>query len=280
MSVQIFQFLLNGALCLAAAYFVYVFMGGEEGAEAKEEGYDAGFADAYLGLTPEKWRNIRAASVIIPFLLGYLAVNVAAGLLLAGIGYAVPLMIMRRLRIKRVRRIEQQLVEGLELLGNGLKSGLTMQQSMELLVREFPPPISQEFSRIIAETRLGVEFTEALERMAERLDSTVLYILATGVTIAKQCGGDMTQIFSTISSTIREQATIEGKLDSVTAQGRFQGLVLGLMPFALMIVLYFVDPTHIQTLFTYRLGLWAVCAVIAMVVMAQLWIRKLLAIDV
>ena len=184
------------------------------------------------------------------------------------------------MKAARVKKIEQQLVDGLELLGNSLKSGLTLQQSVELLVREFPKPISQEFSLLLAETRLGVDFIDGLHKMASRLDSTIVAILASGVAITKRCGGDLTQIFQNIAQTIREQAKIEGKLDAVTAQGRFQGQILGAMPFALVGILYFVDRQHVRTLFGYQLGLIAFGAVVVMVMLAQAWIVRLMKLDV
>jgi tight adherence protein B len=187
---------------------------------------------------------------------------------------------MRNNREKRTRRVETQLVEALELLGSSLKSGLTLPQASALVVQEFPPPICEEFNVVLAETRLGVDFVDALSNMAGRLRSNIVQILASGVAVTKRSGGDMTQIFQNIAQVIRDQASIEGKLNAVTAQGRFQGLILGLMPFALMIVLYFVDPSHIEVLFGYKFGLVAVGAVVVMVILAQVWIRKLLDIDV
>jgi tight adherence protein B len=87
-------------------------------------------------------------------------------------------------------------------------------------------------------------------------------------------------IFQNIAQVIRDQATIEGKLFAVTAQGRFQGLILGMMPFILVCVLYFVEPSHVETLFGYKVGLYAFSLVVAMVIFAQVWIQRLLKIDV
>ncbi|HQH25849.1 MAG TPA: type II secretion system F family protein, partial [Oligoflexia bacterium] len=237
-------------------------------------------AELYIGMSPEAFFFLRLVAALVCLALGILLLNFTIGLFLAAGGFVVPYFILKSQKEKRVRRVEAQLVDGLELLGNSLRSGLTLQQAVELLVREFPPPLSQEFSLVLAETRVGVEFAEALERMARRLDSNVVFILSTGIAIVKQCGGDMTQIFANIANTIREQATIEGKMHAVTAQGRFQGLILGLMPFALMFVLYLIDPTHIETLFRYQIGIWAFGAMVVMIILAQVWIRKLLELDV
>lgn len=236
--------------------------------------------DLYINLPPDVFVMIRFAIAGVLFIFGLMLVNAFLGLFLAAIGWVVPIAILNNMRRKRIETIELQLVEGLELMGNALKSGLTLRQAIELLVKEFPPPITQEFNRVLAEERLGVDLPDAINNMSKRLDSIIVSILASGITIVKRCGGDLTEIFQNIASTIREQAAIQGKLDAVTAQGRFQGMILGIMPFALMVVLWFVDRNHIQTLFGYQIGLWAVAAVVAMVMMAQLWIRKLLDIDV
>lgn len=244
------------------------------------EAGDTSLGELYISLSPQTFFLLRSLITALFFGFGFLFLNTVFGLFLGAIAYFVPGFYLKRLREKRVRKIEQQLVDGLELLGNSLKSGLTMQQAVELLVKEFPPPVKQEFALVLSETRLGVEFTDALQNMAVRLRSNIIQILAAGVAITKRVGGDMTVIFSNIAQTIRDQANIEGKLDAVTAQGRFQGLVLGLMPFALIIVLYFIDRDHVVTLFTYQIGLFALGLVVMMVILAQVWIQKLLAIDV
>jgi tight adherence protein B len=285
MSIRVLELLLLLFVGVSIAYLVMVCFQryGETVQQLQERKVSEGgnvLGELYLSVTPETFFFLRVLSAVVSFFLVFFVAGTVVGLVCGALGFVAPWLVLKRLRATRVRKIEEQLVEGLELLGNSLKSGLTLQQAVELLIEEFPPPISQEFSLVLAETRLGKDFSEALERMAERLNSNVVYILSSGVRITKQCGGDMTQIFSNLASTIREQFTIEGKLNAVTAQGRFQGLILGLMPFALIIILYFIDPAHVETLFSYQIGRWAVAGVVLMVVFAQMWIRKLLAIDV
>jgi tight adherence protein B len=233
-----------------------------------------------LSLSPQTFLSIRILASVLAFLFGFLLLDIFVGLLFAVIGFAIPKMMLLNMREKRLLLLEEQLIEGLELLKNGLKSGLTIQQASELLVKEFPDPISKEFSIVLAENRLGIDFIDGLENMAVRLNSTAVQILASGVAITKQCGGDLGQIFGNLAETIREQSRIDGKLKAVTSQGRFQGLILGLMPFALLIALYFVDQQHVKTLFGHQIGIYAFVGVIGMVIVAQLWIRKLMDIDV
>ena len=223
---------------------------------------------------------LRIVVVAIFFLIGFFLQGIILGFVFAVAGSFLPTMLLKMARKRRVSKFEEQLVSALELVSNGLKSGLTLQQSVELLVKELPAPISEEFGRVLNEVRLGVEFTQALANLADRLNSNITHILAAGVAVTKQCGGDLTVIFQNIANTIREQANIEGKLEAVTAQGRFQGAVLGCMPFALLILLYFIDREHVETLFGYQVGIWAVSGVVVMVILAQVWISRLLDIDV
>ncbi len=269
----------------AVFYLVYSFLSdiGSAAAELQEKhgtDVDTTFSELYISLPPQHFLSVKLACFAILFFIGYVLVDEKVGLAMGAFGFFIPVLILNKVKAKRQLLLEEQLVDGLELLKNGLKSGLTIQQATELLVKEFPPPLSQEFSLVLAETRLGVDFIQALHNMANRLNSNIVQILASGVAITKKCGGDLTEIFSNLADTIREQSKIDGKLKAVTAQGRTQGLVLGVMPFALLVVMFFIDRNHVETLFGNQIGVYAFVGVIFMVLIAQLWIRKLLDIDV
>jgi len=279
---EYFYFALAFALFFLAAFFAANALK-DIPEEIKEEQEATGantLGELYINMSPQTFLLLRLAGATLAFFLGFAAVNPVAGIMLAAGAWVVPGIMLGRMKMKRLMAIEEQLVDALEMMGNALKSGLTLPQAFELIVREFPAPISQEFNLVLSEYRLGKDFNEALSRMSKRLNSLVVEVLVTGVAITKRCGGDLTEIFGNIAQTIRDQARINGKLQAATAQGRFQGLILGIMPFALIVVLYFVDRQHVETLFGYTLGIWALCLTIAMVVMAQLWIRKLMDIDV
>ncbi|MBP9837589.1 MAG: type II secretion system F family protein [Proteobacteria bacterium] len=285
MSIAILNIIVCLTLALVCGYFAFTVLGmfGSAMVELKKDNIDIKddiFAELYMKMSPDTFFLIRTVLAVVFFVIGFLAVGIIVGAMFGGLGFAIPLMLLKRYKDKRVKKIELQLIEALELLGNSLKSGMTLPQATELIVKEFPAPISQEFALLMSEYKVGVDFNDALENMAKRLDSAIVYILASGVSITKRVGGDMSVIFGNIAQTIRDKATIEGKLNAVTAQGRFQGLILGMMPFMLVIVLYFIDRQHVMTLFTYRLGIWAFTAVCLMVLLAQLWIKKLLKIDI
>ena len=270
------------ALAVVAILFLalrfYVSSSEMEEIKNKSQGGDLDYL--VLSLSGKSFFTLRLVLAIVVFFVASFAIHIAFGIVCGVLGYYLPVQFQKRAQLKRVGKLEQQLVEALELLANGLKSGLTLPQAMELVVREFPAPINEEFATVLAETRVGVDFIDALYNLARRTGSHIIQILATGVAITKRCGGDLTQIFHNIANTIRGRSHIEGKLRAVTAQGRAQGIFLGLMPFGLIILLFFVDPNHVEVLFSDKVGLIAFCSVVVMVGVAQLWIKKLLAIDV
>jgi tight adherence protein B len=222
----------------------------------------------------------RAISSFAVLCLGTYAINIAFGLVLSWIVYMIPGVLLKRKIEARERLISEQFVGGLEMLRNALKSGLTLQQAIELLVRESPAPLSTEFSRVIGDTRLGVEIRAAIENMSARLKLPVFTIFSTGVAVTIRYGGDLGEVFQHIAETIRSRASIEGKIDAVTSLGRYQALVLSGMPFVLLVMLYFIDRQHVELLFTTKIGLFAVGGMVTLVVIANAWIARLMKVDV
>jgi tight adherence protein B len=157
---------------------------------------------------------------------------------------------------------------------------MTLPQSMELLVREMKPPITQEFGRVLQETRLGTDFDQAMANMARRLTSRDLDMLVNAIAITRRSGGNMGEIFQKIADIIRERARIEGKVRALSSTGNLQALVMSALPFGMMIALYFIDPINVQLLFSTTIGLVALGVVVFLVVVAFIWIRKIMDVDV
>lgn len=236
--------------------------------------------EAHLNKPPEFFLTIQTILALSLFFFGTISLNIAFGILLAGLGWIVPITWLKQRVLKRRQLLTSQLVEGLELLGNGLRSGLSLQQAISMLVREFPDPISSEFARALAETKLGVDLQDALANMAGRLKLPVTTILSTGVNVTLKCGGDLSEIFEHISTTIRNRASIEGKIQAVSSLGRFQASILSAMPFLLMLILFFVDSEHVVMLFDTKIGLVGVGVMVLLVFLANIWIGRMLKLDV
>ena len=240
----------------------------------------ASLADVFSTFSPERVFQLSLLAAGAAFMLVSFAINMIAGSV-AGIGaFFAPRMIFNIMRDQRRVLFNQQLVDGLGMLANSVKAGMTLQQAIELLVREMKPPITQEFGRVLQEYRLGTDLDQAMLNMARRLGSRDLDILVNSIMITRKSGGNVGEMFEKIANAIRERFRIEGKISALAATGNLQALVMSSMPFGLMIILFFFDPIHVQLLFNNSIGLFAFGVVCALVVGGFFWIRKIMDVDI
>ena len=178
-----------------------------------------------------------------------------AGVLFGVFGFFTPRFFISYLRKKRYQQFEAQLVDGLLVLSNALRSGMNLVQAIETVEQEMEPPISQEFGLVIRENRLGVNIEEALENLAKRIPSEDLSLLVTSINIVHGMGGNLMEIFDSMAEVIRERNKLKGKTDALTSQGKLQGIIVGLMPTVIGIIMYFMDPPAMQRMFTTAIGI-------------------------
>lgn len=241
---------------------------------------EASLGDVFSTFPAERVFQLSLLAGGTVFLLISSAINVIAGAMFGGAAFFAPRMYFNIARDQRKALINLQLVDGLGLMANSLRAGLTLPQAMELLVREMKPPITQEFGRVLQEYRIGTDFDEAMLSMARRVESRDLDILVNAVMVTRRSGGNVGEIFQAIAQTIRERIRIEGKVKALSATGNMQALVMSSMPFAIMVVLWFMQPEYVKLLFTTTPGLFAVGVVVAMVTAAFFWIRWIMDIDI
>ena len=128
--------------------------------------------------------------------------------------------------------------------------------------------------------RLGVRFEDALNQMEQRVGSEDLTLMVVSIETARLTGGNLTEVFEKIAATIRERMRIQGRIRSLTAQGRLQGIIVGAMPFVLMVVLTMLDPVMMGNFFHSRLGMIAIGVVVVLVTFGALIIRKIIRIEI
>ena len=234
----------------------------------------------FSAMSPERVFQISILAFAIMFILGTLAINMIAGLMFGVAAFFAPRMFFNIARDRRKVAFDLQLVDGLGLLANSLKAGLNLPQAMELLVTEMKPPITQEFGRVLQDHRLGSDFDQAFLTAAKRVGSRDLDVLVNAIMITRRTGGNVGEMFQTIAQGIRERIRIEGKVRAMAATANMQALVMSAMPFALLIALWFMEPLHVRLLFSTTLGLLSLGVVISLCVIAFIWIKKIMDLDV
>jgi len=249
------------------------------------------FEDLFLFISPKKMLVLsRMVAIMVFFLLFFSAGKMGSmmglvrgavvGAIGGGLALFLPRFVLRILRIRRLERFNLQLVNALTGMSNALKAGFSIQQAFESVVQEGAAPIAQEFSMFLQQLRVGISFEDALADMDRRIGSEDLTLMIQSIEIARQTGGNLTEVFDRIASTIRERQRVEGKIKSLTAQGKIQGNVVGAMPLVLGFALYLLDPVMMLTFVHSYIGIAILLLVLILEISGALMIRRIVAIDV
>lgn len=185
---------------------------------------------------------------------GSLAMGVLAGL----VG---PWIYVRSQQGKRLQKFNDQLSDMLNLVVNGLRAGYSTMQAMEAVSRELPPPISEEFRRVVQEMQLGLPMDKALENLIRRIPSEDLDFVVTAINVQREVGGPLADILDTIAFTIRERIRIKGEIRVMVAQVVMSGRILSGVPFAVFILLWFINQQYMGQFFSPQNLLCGVAAI-------------------
>ncbi len=204
----------------------------------------------------------------------------AAAVVCIPIGFFLPEFLLEQRKRKRMSLLNAQLPETLGILANGLRAGFSFTQAMSIAVRDMNPPISEEFSRVLRENSLGKSLDESLCNLAERNEDDDLTMVVTALLIQRQVGGNLSEILDTIANTIRERVRIKGEIKTLTAQGRLSAAIISLLPTIVALILLFLSPEYILTLFRYPMGIGMVVVGIIMQLIGIYAIFKLVDVKV
>jgi tight adherence protein B len=173
--------------------------------------------------------------------------NIVSFLIGAVAGLIIPGIYVNQQQSKRLTKFNEQLADMLNLMVNGLRAGYSTLQAMEAISKEMPPPISEEFRRVVQEMQIGLPMDTALANLVRRIPSDDLDFVITAINVQREVGGNLSEILETISFTIRERVKIKGEIRVVTSQVRASGTLLALIPVFLTLVLWFLNPKYLMS---------------------------------
>ena len=237
--------------------------------------------DMFLFIDPHRLFMINLGALVILPLLALLATgDFVVGLVVFVIVMFVPFYIYRYIRRRRWREFEQQMPDALTMISSALAAGASLNMALEALVREQPAPLSQEFMLFLREQRLGVDFETSLRNMERRLPLDDLKMFTAALRISREVGGNLGEILDRLADTLRRKATMEGKIESLTAQGRMQGYVMTALPIFLGFLLYLLEPEAMSQMFTTEKGWAVIMVVVIMESLGYIFIRKVTRVDI
>ncbi len=235
-----------------------------------------------LPLRTAEWLLLHAGSAVgaTVFLLLLTGGMPAGGLIGLVLGAAVPWVLLRARQGRRESAFLAQLPATLQLVAGSLRAGHSIPQAVDAVTREGEQPITTEFTRALMETRLGVSIEDALEGVAERMGSRDFAWVVMAIRIQRQVGGNLAELLTTVSETLRERERLRRQVKTLSAEGRISGLILGLMPVAFTGYLAMARPSYLAVLVTDPRGMIMVTIGLVLLIVGALWMRRLVVVEV
>jgi len=185
-----------------------------------------------------------------------------------------------RKRRKTIEAVGEVFPQALEIAIQALKAGQTVAQTLEYLSQEAAPPLRDEFALVCREMAWGTDAEEALGRLAQRVPQPDIARFQESYRLSRQTGANLTHLLQTLLEGMEERNRLSRRMESMTAQARLSGLLMGSLPIFLIVILFLMDPLLMAPLFTTFLG-WGILAVAALLeTIGFIWIRGLMMAEV
>jgi Flp pilus assembly protein TadB len=237
---------------------------------------------AAIGKKPAEWTVLQVcAGVVVSALLIVLGVPFLIAVPVGGLlAWAGTLMTVN-VRISRRRTaFADQLPDVLQLVAGSLKSGFSLAQSLDAVVRDGTQPAAGEFARAIAETRIGVVLEDALDRVADRMDSDDLRWIVMAIRIQREVGGNLAEVLLTTVATMRERAQTRRQVRALSAEGRWSAYVLLALPIGVGGFVFWSNPDYMEPLYTTTIGVVMLVGAVIFMALGSFWMSRLIKVEV
>ena len=195
-------------------------------------------------------------------------------------GLWFPLMYVKRLKKRRIRRFEEQFPEAIDLLGRSIRAGHAFPTGLKVVGEESPDPMATEFRQIFDEQKFGLPLEDSLLGLADRIDMVDVRIFVTAILIQREVGGNLAEILDKISYTIRERFSLQRQIRVYTAQGRLTGYILAALPILLGLAIAALNPEYMAILFEDPMGKVLIAAAAVLQLLGFLLIRRIIDIEI
>jgi len=231
---------------------------------------------AGIALKPGEFALLVALAVMGALGVGLASGEPLRGLLLAVVAGVLPRLLISRRAGKRRRMFGDQLDGTLQLLAGSLRAGYGLTQALDAVAAESPAPTSDEFGRVVVETRLGRDFTDSLTALARRMESNDMRWVAEAIGIQREVGGDLAEVLDTLAETIRERSQIRRQVHALSAEGRISAVILIALPLVLALVISIINPLYLADLTGTSIGRTLIIVAVVLMVVGVIWLRRII----
>jgi tight adherence protein B len=237
-------------------------------------------AGAGSALTASEWLLLHAGTAVGSALVGFVLGGSGLAVLGLFLGTVGPWLYLKLRHSRRLSRFNAQLAETLGLMAGGLQAGLSLPQAVDSVVREGSEPMAGELRRALIEQRLGVDITDALEGVGQRMDSEDFNWIVMAIRIQREVGGNLAEILHTVADTLREREYLRRQVKALSAEGRLSGYILTGLPPLIGLYMMFVNPEYIRLLYTTVPGFVLLALATFLLVLGSFAMAKLAKVEV
>jgi tight adherence protein B len=221
---------------------------------------------------------VGAAAVSVGATVLHLPVFILMGM--AAAGGALPVLYVARRRLLRMRRMEHQMPDALDLMTRALRAGHAFSSALQMASEELDEPIASELRMTHDEVNYGVSMQQALTNLAERVPSMDVRYFVVAVLIQRESGGNLTEILTNLSRLIRERLKLMGRVRVLSSEGRLSAWILVFLPFLLGGLLAVMNPDFMRPLWTDPMGISMMKVLLFMMFIGVLILRRIIRIRV
>lgn len=230
---------------------------------------------AGLAMRSNEFVVVCAAVAVGALFLGVFLFGIPYFLLMAiPVGVGIPMFLKFKIGRRR-KAFVNQLGDTLQLMAGSLTAGYGLGQTLDSVARETDSPTSEEFQRVVMETRLGRSLEDALQAMSYRIGAKDFDWVVDAIKIQASVGGNLSEIIEQVGETIRARVRIKRQVDALTAEGKISALVLFVLPFGLFGFIFSSNPDYIKPMFSSGMGQVMLGAAGVMLTCGGLWLKKL-----
>lgn len=211
-------------------------------------------------------------AIVLGVAMGVVRHNLWLALAAALVGACIPMMYVVLKWRARLEALRHQLPDAFDAMARSLRAGQTLEQALQSIAQEFGPPLGPEFSYCFEQQNLGLPRETAYRELAHRAGLMEIQIMVVAILVQQQSGGNLAELMDKLAVVVRERFRMRDKIRTLTAESKFQALVLMVLPPLMLLVLMVVKRSYIMVLFEHP---WLLVSVLGMQVVAAVWIHRI-----